>query len=127
MITHPRAALRGSSLRAALRDDVPPADVHRHAATLESVARARAQQRAERLEAGVDLDTGKISTIERTIEDAQRAHLQLPSEPAPPLKIICAWCVPSHVIRDGRDPAAHGMCPRAVARANAQMDAGATT
>lgn len=60
-----------------------------HAATPDSVARAKIRQLADRLEAGADLETGRM---ERTIEDAQRAHHQLPSEPARRLVSVCGWC-----------------------------------
>ncbi len=53
---------------------MPPIDAHEQTPT--SVAMAKAQQRADRLEAGVDLDSGRpiIHEIECVVEDAQRAH-----------------------------------------------------
>lgn len=32
-----------------------------------------------------------------------------------PIKLICCWCVPSHVMREGTEPASHGLCEKALA------------
>lgn len=31
-----------------------------------------------------------------------------------PIKLICCWCDPPHVMRDGIEPASHGACPRGI-------------
>lgn len=35
---------------------------------------------------------------------------------APPPKLVCCYCAPPHVLRDGPEPASHGACQRGVAR-----------
>ena len=37
-------------------------------------------------------------------------------------KVICCYCDPPHVIREGTDPASHGLCARALAREVAKLD-----
>jgi hypothetical protein len=37
-------------------------------------------------------------------------------------RLVCCWCTPHHVIREGPDPVSHGACPIGVAR----FEAGAT-
>lgn len=33
-----------------------------------------------------------------------------------PIKVVCCYCDPWHVIREGVEPASHGACPIGVAR-----------
>jgi hypothetical protein len=35
-------------------------------------------------------------------------------------QLVCVWCEPSHVLREGNLPASHGMCPDARARFEAE-------
>src|SRR6185436_3360823 len=38
-------------------------------------------------------------------------------------QIVCCWCVPSHVVREGAPPSSHGPCPVAVAKLLAECAA----
>lgn len=37
--------------------------------------------------------------------------------------VVCGYCAPPHAIRSGTLPASHGMCDKAAAILNAQLDA----
>lgn len=37
-------------------------------------------------------------------------------------QLVCAWCRPMHVIREGSLPASHGICPTAQARLDAEVE-----
>ena len=34
---------------------------------------------------------------------------------APLPKVVCCWCVPPHVLREGSEPVSHGLCETAKA------------
>lgn len=75
-----------------------------------SIARAKAIQRAERIAAGVDVETGR------------------PFPLAPPMVICSGWIEPRHepiVLKDG-DPTriSHGMCQHCSDALEAQMPGG---
>lgn len=40
------------------------------------------------------------------------------------MKVVCAWCTPQHVIRDGPGPVSHGICEQAKAKLLADDDEG---
>jgi len=42
---------------------------------------------------------------------------------APVMKTMCCYCVPWHVIREGVEPASHGICDAAMVKWNAELDA----
>lgn len=39
------------------------------------------------------------------------------------MKVVCCWCKPPHTMRAGSEPASHGMCPVALERWCAEVDA----
>jgi hypothetical protein len=41
----------------------------------------------------------------------------------PVYRHVCAWCVPMHVTQEGVEPTSHGMCPEALAKWMAALDA----
>ncbi len=40
-----------------------------------------------------------------------------------PIRLVCCYCDPPHVLRPGRLPASHGICPVADRRLHAELDA----
>lgn len=48
--------------------------------------------------------------------------LQTSEESAIPQRIVCAWCKPMKVIREGRLPASHAMCDDCQSLMNADID-----
>lgn len=61
---------------------------------------------------------------EYTLSSGISPNSPIPEYPAaaePVLKLVCCWCRIPHVLREGAEPASHGMCDLAVQ----QFEAGA--
>lgn len=63
----------------------------------------------------------EVAAIARAT-DSEPPLIECPSA-LPLARLVCCFCTPHHVMRDGPEPASHGACPVAVAKLHAEMDA----
>jgi hypothetical protein len=47
--------------------------------------------------------------VRRALAGEERMQTELP-------RLVCCWCDPPHVMREGTEPASHGACPIGIAK-----------
>jgi hypothetical protein len=57
---------------------------------------------------------GELSV--RELADLAAAIARKTDSEPPPARLVCCYCTPHHVMREGSEPVSHGACPIGIAK-----------